>query len=346
MPAVERVDVLVAAGPGETRDAVLSAAAAQDLVARAVTSMEEVAAAWRETGAVFIADDLAGQVVGRALPQRDEVFLVGPDAAALAAWSAPLRARVIPLPAGTAWLGVVLGTGGGAGLAPVLAVLGGSGGVGASTLAGALACLAAGGGRGSALVDADLVGGGIDLLLGAEQEGGWRWPRLTGAEGHVGDLRPYLPVVDGVSLVSMARGPAIDLAGDPMAAIVGALRRGHDLVVVDPGRALTVAARESLRLATRVLLVVHAGIRGVAAAREVVRAHQLDGAEVVLRRGTSGVTAAMVADALGLPVVAELPQDPRLPAAAERGLPPVRAGRRYRRACRRLLARVEGGGDG
>lgn len=339
--------MLVAAGPGETRDAVLSAAAAQDLTTRAVGTVEDLAAGWREAGAVFVADQLAEQVAGRALSHRDDVYLVGADEQALAAWSAPLGARVIGLPAGAAWLGVVLGGGGPAsGRAPVVAVLGGSGGVGASTLAGSLACLAAAGRGTSALVDADLVGGGIDLLLGAEQTGGWRWPRLSGAEGHVGDLRPYLPVVDGVSLVSMARGPAIDLARDPMAAILGSLRRGHDLVVVDPGRALTVAARESLRLATRVLVVVQSGVRGVAAARELVRAHQLDAAEVVLRRGALDLTAPAIADALGLPVVAELPDDRRLPAAAERGLPPLRAGRRYQVACRRLLDQVIGDRDG
>ncbi|MDQ7991364.1 MAG: P-loop NTPase [Propionicimonas sp.] len=343
---MERVDVLVAAGPGDTQDAVLAAAAAQELTARAVTNLEELAAGWRDAGAVFIADDLAERVVGRALPHRPDVFLVGADERALTAWSAPLGARVIGLPAGAAWLGVVLGGDSAPGLAPVVAVVGGAGGVGASTLAGTLACLAATGNGRAALVDADLVGGGIDLLLGAEQTGGWRWPRLTGAQGHVGDLRPYLPVVDGVSLVSMARGPAIDLARDPMAAILGSLRRGHDLVVVDPGRSLTAAARESLRLATRILVVVQGGIRAVAAAREVVRAHQLESAELVLRRASPGITAAMVADAVGLPVVAELPDDRRLPAAAERGLPPLRAGRRYQRACRGLLARVMGGGDG
>lgn len=344
---MERVDVLVVAGPGEVQDLVLSAAAAQDLAARAVTSMEEVARRWDQAGAVFVADLLAEQVAGRALPHRGEVFLVGQDEALLATWSAPLSARVIGLPAGAAWLGVVLNTDGVvAGRAPVVAVVGGSGGVGASTLAGSLACLAAARAEPAALVDADLVGGGIDLLLGAEQTGGWRWPRLSGADGYVGDLRPYLPVVDGVALVSMSRGPAVDLARDPLAAIVGSLRRGHRIVVVDPGRGLSVAAREALRLATRVLLVVNPGVRGVAAARELTRAHHLATAEVVLRRGRFGVGRAVVADALGLPVIAELPEDRRLPTAAERGLPPLRAGRAYRAACRRLLDELLGAGDG
>lgn len=344
---VEHVDVLVVAAPGETQEAVLAAATAQELVARTVTSAADLAGGWREAGAVFVADEFAAAVAGQALPQREGVFLVGTDEATLTRWSAPLGARVIGLPAGRAWLGVVLGGGGPAALrTPVVAVLGGAGGVGASTLAGTLACLAARGDRTAALVDADLLGGGIDLLLGAERAEGWRWPRLSGAEGHVGDLRAYLPVVDGVSLVSMARGPTVDLARDPLAAILGSLRRSHDLVVLDPGRSLAVAAREAVRLATRVLLVVPGGVRAVAAARELVRALQLEEVELVLRRGVQGLGAAAVSDALELPVVAEVPEDRRLPVAAERGLSPLRAGRRYRAACERLLAHVGGGDDG
>jgi secretion/DNA translocation related CpaE-like protein len=340
-------DVLVVAGPGDTQDVILSAAAAQEVDATVVTALDEVAERWRAADAIFIADKLAEAVAGRALPHREGVYLVGEDASVLAAWSAPLGARVIALPDGTGWLGAVLADGGSErGRAPVVAVLGGSGGVGASTLAATLACLAAGRAGDAALVETDAVGGGIDLLLGAEAAGGWRWPRLSGAEGYVGDLRPYLPKAAGVSLVSMSRGPAVDLTREPLAAIFGSLRRTHDLVVVDPGRGLTLAARESLRLAIRVWRVVLGGVRGGAAAREVVRAHQLEGAEWVVRRAGPGVSAAVVEDTLGLPVVAELPADRALVAAAERGEPPTRAGRRYLRACRALLDRLGGDGRG
>lgn len=346
VPVVEHVDVLVVAGPGETQDTVLAAATAQELAARTVTSIADLGEVWRDAGAVFVADEFAEAVAARALPQREGVFLVGVDEAMLTAWSAPLGARVIGLPAGRAWLGAVLGGGGpAAARTPVVAVLAGVGGAGASTLAGALACLAARGSGSAALVDADLLGGGIDLLLGAERADGWRWPRLSGAEGYIGDLRSYLPVVDGVSLVSMARGPTVDLSRDPLAAILGSLRRSHDLVLLDPGRSLATAAREAVRLATRVLVVVPTAVRAVAATRELLRTLQLQEAEVVLRRGGQGLGAAAVGDALGLPVVGELPDDRRLPVAAERGLSPLRAGRRYRVACERLLGRLEGRDD-
>ena len=57
---------------------------------------------------------------------------------------------------------------------PVLAVVGGSGGVGASTFAAALATAAAP----ATLIDLDPVSGGIDVLLGIEDVPGARWSGL------------------------------------------------------------------------------------------------------------------------------------------------------------------------
>lgn len=338
--------VLVVAGPGHTRDSILSAVAAQELEPEVVTDPDQVGEAWGTAATVLVADDQAERLAGRALPHREGVFVVGPRPEVLSAWSAPLAARVIPLPDGAAWLGAILADGTSRARAPVVAVIGGSGGAGASTLAAALAQQGAARGGGAALVDVDPLGGGIDLLLGAERVGGWRWPRLSSAEGHLGDLRGYLPVVDGVTVVSMARGPAPDLAREPLAAIVNALTGWHGLVVVDPGRALVPAAREAVRLSSRQLLVVQAGVRGVAAARQALAGYDLRAAEVVLRQVRGGLPSGLVAEALGRPVVAELPAEPGLVAAAERGDPPSRALRRgYRRALDGLLDRLRGDGD-
>jgi secretion/DNA translocation related CpaE-like protein len=345
-------DVLVVAGAGETQDVILSAVAAHELDAEVVTDLEQVAGPWRSAGTVLVADDQAERLAARALPHRQDVFLVGPDPGELSIWSAPLSARVIPLPDGGAWLASILADGSGRARAPVVAVVGGSGGVGASTLAAAIAQLAGerpvgDGPHGAALVDVDCLGGGIDLLVGAERTGGWRWPRLNGAEGHLGDLRPYLPVVDGVSVVAMSRGPTVDLAREPLAAIVGALRAWHALVVIDAGRSLAPATREALRLAGRQLVVVGGGVRGAAAARQTVAALGLDRAELVLRGGRGGLPAGVVAEAVGRPVVTRLPDERGLVAAAERGEPPARGARRqYRRAVAALVDQLVGAGAG
>ncbi len=335
----ERSDVLVVAGPGETQDLILSAVAAQELAATVVTDLDALAVAWRDAGVVLVADDQAERLAARALPHREAIYLVGSDHSRLAAWSTPLAAQVIGLPEGSAWLGAVLAEGSARARAPVVAVVGGSGGVGASTLAAALAQLGGERPDGAALVDVDPTGGGIDLLLGAEQARGWRWPGLYAAEGQLGDLRPHLPVVDGVSVVSMARGAALDLAREPLAAVIGGLRSWHSLVVVDPGRSLAPSAREAVRLASRHLLVVAGGIRGVAAARQTVAALGLERPELVLRRWPGGLPADLVAEGVGHPVVAVLPEERALRSAAERGEPPARGGRRgYRKVVAKLLA--------
>jgi len=335
-------DVLVVASPGEVEDVILSATAAQDLRATVVTQLEDVAARWGTAATVFVADEHAARVASRALPHRAGVFVVGGDEATLTRWSAPLGARVIPLPDGAAWLGAVLDEGSGRAGAPVVAVMGGSGGVGASTLAAGLALAGAQRVTGAALVDVDVLGGGIDLLMGVEQWNGWRWPSLRGAEGYVGDLSEYLPRVEGVSVLSMARETAADLSREPLAAITQSLRRTHGLVVIDVGRSLTAAAREAVRLATHRYLVVAPGVRAVAAADQVMRAHRHERVDAVMRQGRGAAGAVpVVREVLGCEVVARLPNDPGLAPAADRGDPPFRTMKRaYRRACRALIDRT------
>ena len=64
----------------------------------------------------------------------------------------------------------------------MLAVVGGRGGAGASVFAVATAVRAARSGERALLVDCDPLGGGVDLVLGAEDLDGLRWPEVgTGA---------------------------------------------------------------------------------------------------------------------------------------------------------------------
>ncbi|MGZ4743893.1 MAG: P-loop NTPase [Oryzihumus sp.] len=73
--------------------------------------------------------------------------------------------------------------------AHVIGVVGGSGGVGATVLAAALATRAAATGRTVACVDGDVLGGGLDVTFGLEQEPGLRWPDLAAALGR-GSMAP------------------------------------------------------------------------------------------------------------------------------------------------------------
>jgi secretion/DNA translocation related CpaE-like protein len=222
--------------------------------------------------------------------------------------------------------------------------VGGSGGVGASTLAAGLAFVAARASQRTMLIDADPRSGGLDLLLGAERTAGWRWPRLATARGHLGDLTGQLPTVEGVDLLSMARGesaPGWELQSEQLKSVLLSAMRSHQITVVDLSRALGAAACEALRRAELAVLLVRDDVRGVAAGREVIR--ELEGESdqlgLVVRQGRSRLLEPkLVATGVGLPLLGSFADDPTLILAAERGDPPARAARSsLARLCRRLL---------
>jgi len=213
----------------------------------------------------------------------------------------------------------------------VLAVAGGRGGAGASTLACALARTAARSGP-ALLVDADPLGGGLDLAMGVEAAAGLRWPHLVGAEGRTDplELTAALPAVDGVSVLSWHRGDPTELPPAAMESVLGAARTAHPLSVVDLPRALDPAARSAAAVADVVLLVVPAEIRATAAAGQVAArlgACTEDLRVVVRGPAPGGLTDVLVATELGLPLAGWLAPEPGLAAALERGDPPGRSGR-------------------
>ena len=332
--------VVVATRDARVRDAVEAAAATLGRAVEQVGDAAGALAAWPHAEALLIGADVAAGVAAAQPRRRAGVYLLGFPDAEPATWSVPLGAGVIPLPQGSMLLTDVL-TGAPAAAGAVVAVVGGSGGVGASTLAAGLALDAARGGRSAAVLEVDEGSGGIDLLLGAERAPGWRWPRLVGARGEVGDVRSLLPRVSGVPFVAMGRGEtAGPLPGDAVVAVLGTLARHHDLVVVDAGRAPTAVARHTVQTADAVLLVCAGDARGVAAAAATRDRFAWASGAVVVRAAAQGAVPEAVAAALGMPLAGVLPHDRRLPGAAAEGISPVAAGRRWRRAVGALASAV------
>jgi secretion/DNA translocation related CpaE-like protein len=331
----------------ELLDQVLATAAAAAVEPTVVADGSAVRPLWTGAAIVVVGVDQAPQLAGLSLSRRPDVYVVGGDAdrEALCAWSGPLGAAVVVLPTAAGWLTTSmsdatrhrLGAGG------LVAVLGGSGGVGASTWAAGLAVVAAQRGLRTALVDADQLGGGLDLLLGAERSAGWRWPRLAGARGHLGDLSGQLPYVDGVDLLSVGRGDGAAIGppgAEQLQAVLRSTSRSHQLTVVDLPRAPDWIAREVGRHADLFLLVVRADVRGVSAARAMID-RLTDGPRphVVVRTRRGGpLPAAAVADGLDAPLAATVADDNSVRLGAERGDPPARAARSPLAAsCRAVL---------
>lgn len=288
----------------------------------------DIRAHWRSSPVVLIGAESAPLVAGLALPERASVFLLSSDADTAAAWSVPLSAAVIQLPQHAGFLPSVLDQSAStaASSTTVLDVMGGSGGVGASIFAAALAQRGAarGGGRAVALVDCDPTGGGIDLLFGAEQQPGWRWHDLAYASGTVGDLTGRLPVFAGVDILSMARTPAApELPGtSAFRAVLEALARGHDAVVLDDPQGLGWPGSGSV---TRIVLVA-AEVRAAMAAQARINRHGWHDAAVVVRTGPGmRVVPAVLAQSLGLRLVGCLATDPRFVDAVVSGVPLSRA---------------------
>jgi secretion/DNA translocation related CpaE-like protein len=346
--------IVVSTADAGLLDHALSVVAAAALEAEVTSDPGFLRARWSSASMLLIGVDQAPAVAELRLPRRTEVYLLTESESAPEAyqWSMPLGAAVVVLPGNVRWLSSAIAdlSRRPSGSGRTICVTGGSGGVGASTLAAGLAFVAARSGRRSVLVDLDPGGGGIDLLVGAERLVGWRWPRLVAASGHVGDLGDQLPAVDGVDLLSMGRGvEAVAPPPEAVRAVLRALTASHELVVVDVPRHLAAEQLEQLSSGSDWLLLVRDDLRGVTAGRE--RLHTLEAVGIrpalVVRTGRSRlIDAARVAEGVGADLYAVLAEEPGLVAAAERGDPPGRSSRsRLGQVARRLLDDLASGAE-
>ncbi|MGH3743348.1 MAG: septum site-determining protein Ssd, partial [Mycobacteriales bacterium] len=192
------------------------------------------------------------------------------------------------------------------------------------------------------LVDADPLGGGIDLTLGAEQTEGARWPALTGVQGRVspGDLHDALPAVGELTVLSWDRGDATTVPPAAMHALLDAGVAGSDLVVVDLPRHLDAASRHVVAAAATTLLVVPAEVRACAAAARLVPelvGPCADVRAVVRGPGPGRLAPELVAETLGIALAGSLRPEPHLADALERGEPPGRGPGPLARLCDRLV---------
>ncbi|HEX5967259.1 MAG TPA: hypothetical protein VFY88_02195 [Intrasporangium sp.] len=123
----------------------------------------------------------------------------------------------------------------------VIAVMPASGGVGATTLAAVVAVRAAEAGRSVVAVDLDRFGGRLDVVLGVEQEPGWRWDHLLDVAG----------VVDGVGLArELPRAGTVPVLGASVGSgralgeewvrilpdVVAGMAAAHPVTVLDVAR--------------------------------------------------------------------------------------------------------------
>ncbi|MGJ9423140.1 septum site-determining protein Ssd [Aeromicrobium sp. CF3.5] len=315
----------------------------------ALDTPDAVRREWRRASAVLVGADLVPAVARSAPPRRDHVLVVADhpdlvwrDAVAIGA------ASVVSPGDDDAALAALVGALDGRVEGCTVSVVGGSGGVGASTFAVALGLAGAGRGLAAVVLDADPTGSGVDLVLGSERATGLRWPDLAAVDGRLAgeSLSDVLPRRHGVATIAWPGDGAPVQEPAAAGAVWSAATRAFDLVVADvprPSSAVSDFAAEGWVgsvLSGSLLTVVLIGddLVGLGAARRIVpRVTERCGsvlAVVVSRRG--GLGTASVEQAVGIPVIARIRPDRRLRAAVDHGRGPGRS-RPLRRASVQVL---------
>lgn len=311
-------------------DDVLRLAAANGVEVHLATETDAARSRWQLAPLVLVGADAAAALAGAGMGRRRDVVLVSrapsPDDWQ---WAVAIGAEhVVSIPDGERWLIDRLADCGEG--APrdgsVLAVIAGSGGAGASTLAATLALGAAARSQRVLLVDGDCLGGGLDVLMGIEEAPGVRWSDLLEARGRLGAaaLDQALPHVSGVTVLSWGRAGPTALPVDVVAAVLDAGVRGYDLVIADIARHLDAAGELLLSRADRTLLVCLNHVRASAASARLSAELQTRCTSVglVLRSESRGVHEDTVGAALSVPIVGRLPTIRAVATRADEGEPP------------------------
>ncbi|MCV7368297.1 AAA family ATPase [Mycolicibacterium duvalii] len=288
---------------------------------------------WTGAAAVLLDQPAAVRCVGRGLPRRPRVLLVSASAPTPAQWESAVAVgaqQVIQLPTQDGDLMAVLAEAAAAARdaaarGPVIAVLAGRGGAGASIFATALARVAAE----ALLVDADPGGGGLDLLLGSETEPGLRWTdlSLTGGRLTYSALRDALPRRHDVSVLACRRMLAgdqfsNDISAPALESVIDAGSRAGVTVICDVARQSNAVTDTALALADLVAMVTPADVRSsasAAATAQWVAAANPNTGLVVRGPAPSGLRPVDVARIVGLPVLAAMRPEPRIDPMLERG---------------------------
>lgn len=308
---------------------------------------------WLSAGAVVVDGAALEQLAGSGLPARGGVLVVGGADTDAATWRGGLAVGAqggYVLPHEEAALVAAL-----SGLrrphravAPVLGVVGGHGGVGASTFAVVLAETASRQTPGVLLLDVEPGGAGLDLLLGIEKVPGLRWNGITGETGSIAGpaLAAALPRIgDRLRVATRDRDDGTPLSPETVLAVLDAARTNGETVIADLGRAGDPAAAGVLDSADLVIVLTAASVPGIAATRKLVsrlasRGESMGSGLRLVVRGPApgGLSPEQVADAVGVPLVAGLRTRKTLARRCEEGGVRPRARSPEVRAAQTVLA--------
>lgn len=311
-------------------DQVLRLCAAAGMTPDVVSGANPGRRLWRQAGGVLVGADAVAAVAGSGLPRRDGVVLVSSGPVSAALWQHALTVHadsVVVLPDGATDLIARLSDllDGAESSCLTAGIVAARGGGGASTVTAALGLTAARRGVPTLLIDADAMGGGIDLVVGCEDLAGLRWSEVAATSGRVSSsaLRSALPTVDELSVLSWDRGKDVRLDAATMRSMLSAGQRGSRLVLVDLPRRFDDGAAEAAACCDVVAVVCPTDVLAIAGAarlspglREVVADVRL----VVRRGGRPATSPETVSDLLSLPLLGSVPTTSRIARSIDAGL--------------------------
>ena len=343
--------VLVVTADPALVDSVSRLAAAAGAGLAVAGDPDEALRCWPAAAMVLVGPDQVDALAARSTPRRPELQVVAVGQVPDRVYRSALRLgaqSVLELPGAGPWLLGALADLSEASAPPgrSIAVVGASGGAGASVFAASLAAVAS---RGDdvLLVDLDPFGPGQRQLVGHEDEAGISWHDLAASTGRLGagSLREAVPRRQRLGVLGWSDDRRAPVPPAVVEEAVAAAVRGHGWVVVDVPRRWDEEVRTVLSACDQTVLVARARIGCLPAAARfahLVRA-ELPGTGLVVRTRREAPPSEEVARALGLELWAQMRDERRLDEHLALGLGPAYASRgALARAASAVLTRCSG----
>lgn len=223
----------------------------------------------------------------------------------------------------------------------LIRVVGCSGGLGASTLACALAVELADRGEPVLLADGDAAGGRIDVTAAVEHQPGLRWGDLSHID--TPDVEALVAALPGDRVPVLSGGPGRS-SGAVVGPVLAEVARWRTVVVDQPRwqpptmEVPSAAGEVGEEVEAIDLFLVGLTPRHLHDAQVVVDDWPLGPAAIITRgRRHDDLLSEAIADHLGLPLLGHVPDDARCPVDERRGRLPTERGGVLARAAGRLL---------
>lgn len=238
-------------------------------------SVGEAQSRWAEASLIFLGSDQVSAVRSAAMPQREKLVVVAQAGSTDTIYREAMSVgaeQVVQLPDDESWvtdhLAQIDAEEGRRGL--VVAVIGGSGGVGCTSFVAACAMAARSLGKSPVVVDLDSVGCGLDVVLGGDEpQPGVRWSELYRVSGRVPgkSLVDGLPRVGEIPVLSWGETQPQLPSREALGIVLDSLKTSFDVVLVDLPRASQDIAKVVMSRAQVVSFLARSGVIGGLAAK-------------------------------------------------------------------------------